>query len=74
MAESNGELTVEGCLAELREMFSSGPSEIQIRTDNVYTIWFWPSEQACIRLYRVGETLNEAMQQVRSWHKETQGV
>jgi hypothetical protein len=63
---ATGETTVEAALAELRELFPSGPSEIQIRTDNVYTIWFWPSERAAIRLYKVGETLADCMAQVRA--------
>jgi hypothetical protein len=70
---ATGETTVEAALAELREMFPSGPSEIQIRTDSVYTIWFWPSERAAIRLYKVGETLDEAMAQVRATRTEGEG-
>jgi hypothetical protein len=73
MPNTDKELTVESCLAELRELF---PAEQHIGI-RITLGWFAPNNTE--KLARIvvsryewfGKTLNEAMAQVRAW-KESQ--
>lgn len=64
------EPTVEDCLRELREMFPNWPSEIEITTDGIFYVKFWPSKLATVKEMRSGHSLSKCMAQVRSWNQE----
>jgi len=62
-------LTVEAALQELRELFPDWPSKIEITTDGIFRVWFWPSKLASVESMKFGHSLADCMDQVRAWAK-----
>lgn len=65
----SSEPTVEECLAELREMFPSKWFQIKI-SFHLDRLWYWIAVYGKPRQGLGIESLSEAMNQVRQWHKE----
>lgn len=65
----NTELTVEECLAELRETFSGKWFQIKI-SFHLNRPWYWIAVYGKPRQGQGIELLSEAMNQVRQWHQE----
>jgi len=68
-ATAESDLTVESALRELREMFPDWPTKIEITTDGIFRVWFWPGKLATVESMKAGRSLMDCINQVRAWSK-----